>query len=513
MSLADRIAANERQKRTQEMLKNLHEEEERKAQLAAIEENEMALPRPEDENPVSRRASAASSRSTRQIRANPSPRIEQISPTRNFPAVDEFAEKEDLIQWNDDSPDELQEPLQPDKGSHWNELKDLGIIVEDEKVKPEISLNLPEKPPRDPEPLINQQPLSHAYKLPNQWNEPLELQENQAARKPKSPPKTVAAKVHSQWNEPFELQHTKTKRAPKPPVRPSAVELPNHWNDPLELQNTEKPPPWPGTAAELPNQRNEPLELQHVEPTKKPLKKAPRPPPKPTPAEIPPITIITTPELDSTSPQPPSVFELDGSVFADTDSIINALSSRNRTPSSTSLPRAEPAKPTPAPRVPSSWLSQPPQSNYFDPYALYTELPASDLAPPPPPYTPYTPQTPQNPHPNPQLTHRASAPPPAPHTFELSSSNSVLHRPRQRAVHEIHRTMRHHSDLTVYNTLQGEPYPLMPEPGRVELPARPYESDRRDLYSWDNYPAEMGAGADVVVRPDAYPPSGRPWTG
>lgn len=73
--------------------------------------------------------------------------------------------------------------------------------------------------------------------------------------------------------------------------------------------------------------------------------------------------------------------------------------------------------------------------------------------------------------------------------------------------------MRHHSDLTVYNTLQGEPYPLMPEEGRVELPARPYESDRRDLYSWDNYPVEMsGGGGTGEVGPDVKW-GGVSWTG
>ncbi|MCJ1247786.1 hypothetical protein MMC30_005001 [Trapelia coarctata] len=409
MSLAERIAANERRKRTQEMLKNLHEEEERKAQLAAIEEDELVLPRPQDENPVSRRASAASNRSTRQHQATPGPRIEQSPPTRNFPAVDEFPENEDLIQWNDDSHYDLQEPLQPDKGSHWNDLKDLGIVLENEEQKAEMSPSLAEEPARVTEPLTDQRPLPNLYELPNQWNEPLELQEIQAVRKPQPPPRPVAAKGHSQWNEPLELQHTKSTRAPKPPVRPLAAELPNQWNDPLELQNTGKSPPWPGTA-DLPNQWNEPVELQHVEPMKKPLKKAPRPPPKHRPAELPPTTIIATPELDSTTPQPPSVFELDGSIFADTDSIIHALPARNRTPSFNSLPHTEPAKP--APRGTTSWLSQAPQSNYFDPHALYAELPASDPAPLP--YTPYTPQNPRNQPPAPHITHRASAPPPAP---------------------------------------------------------------------------------------------------
>lgn len=479
------------------MLRNLHEEEEQKAQLAAIEEDEMVLPKPEEQHPVSRRASSASNRGSMQPQQTPSPRVERFSPTRNFPATDEFADTEDLTKWNEDSQDPLQELLRPDKDKHRDDLKDPGIVVEDEEIQSEDSSNLPEEPARASEPPTNQQPLPNAYELHNQWNDSFELQEN--VRKPPPSPKPVAAKLHSQWNEPQELQHTKSTKAPRPPPNPVAAELPNQWT--------------------------EPVELQHIEATKKSVKKAPRPPPKPKPVGVPAPTIITTPELDSTSPQPPSVFELEASIFADTDSIINALPTRNRTPT---LTRTEPAKPPTSTRGTNSWLSQPPQSNYSYPHALYAEVPAV-TRPAHPPYTPYTPYTPhlppprhpsplplipsQPPHSHPPIPHRASAPLPPPHTFELSSSSSVLYRPPRRAVHEVHRTMRHHSDLTLYNTLQGEPYPLMPEEGRVELPARPYETDRRDLYSWDNCPVEMGGGRNVDVRPDSEVWAGRPWTG
>jgi hypothetical protein len=63
--------------------------------------------------------------------------------------------------------------------------------------------------------------------------------------------------------------------------------------------------------------------------------------------------------------------------------------------------------------------------------------------------------------------------PPMPeNAIELSSSASVIHKPRIRSASSLYRRARHHSDLEVYNTLPDEPYPLLPPEPRYEAPTQ-----------------------------------------
>ncbi|MCJ1431334.1 hypothetical protein MMC27_000685 [Xylographa pallens] len=186
-------------------------------------------------------------------------------------------------------------------------------------------------------------------------------------------------------------------------------------------------------------------------------------------AELPPNSISPTSDLDSASlPVSPSPEPDSNDLFAELNSLISALPPRNRTtiasPSSTSSHL-------------SDWSTSPlqPTRTASSPRCLS----ASSLYP---------------------------TEPLATDCFELSASPSVHYRPPRRDVHQQYRRTRQHSDLGVYNTLPHEPYPLLPADTYAELPAREYESDRRDLYAWDSRSGDTRAA--VVVAPDWNPITG-----
>lgn len=101
--------------------------------------------------------------------------------------------------------------------------------------------------------------------------------------------------------------------------------------------------------------------------------------------------------------------------------------------------------------------------------------------------------------------------PPPPYVCELSTSESVIHRPHNRLpVQQLYKRSRLNSrNLTIYNTLPAEPYPLHRQSDPVELPTRSYEVDRRDIYDSNS----TYSGPPVTILPDLDPRTGRPWAG
>ncbi|MCJ1376933.1 hypothetical protein MMC17_000023 [Xylographa soralifera] len=188
-------------------------------------------------------------------------------------------------------------------------------------------------------------------------------------------------------------------------------------------------------------------------------------------AALPPNPIFLTPEPNSASLSAPPPQEPDNNdLFAELNALVSALPTRSRTTiASTTLIAPQPSKRSPSPLQPASSAS-----------SLHpAKTPASDCS-------------------------ELPTPPPA---IELSASPSVCCRPPRRDVHQLYRRTRQHSDLGVYNTLPHEGYPLLPKDTCAELPARAYESDRRDLYSWDS--VSVSGVVEEVVAPDWNPMTGQ----
>ncbi|KAI4152289.1 MAG: hypothetical protein LQ340_002999 [Diploschistes diacapsis] len=104
--------------------------------------------------------------------------------------------------------------------------------------------------------------------------------------------------------------------------------------------------------------------------------------------------------------------------------------------------------------------------------------------------------------------------PPTPsHAVELSTSLSVQYKVRAPRADEKYRRNRQHSDISAYNTLPDEAYPLMqPEP-RFEAP--PCEEDLRHLArsraprrSIEVPGPKSGAQRSGSVEPDMDPRTG-----
>lgn len=141
----------------------------------------------------------------------------------------------------------------------------------------------------------------------------------------------------------------------------------------------------------------------------------------------------------------------------------------NRLKMSSSLRQAAIARP---PRPPETRArSAPIRSSH--------SAPASSLLPSPPAVFPtYSPPGSQPALSGPIFKEVLTPPIPS-DVIELSTSPSVIHRPKGQQVNEKYRRNRLHSDLAVYNTLPHEPYPLLP-PGPV-FEAPPSEEDLQNI--------------------------------
>ena len=185
--------------------------------------------------------------------------------------------------------------------------------------------------------------------------------------------------------------------------------------------------------------------------------------PEPPPYTIDSIAELPDPQIEL-SPPPDNDND---SVFSDLDFIVGVL--RNKSKSS-----PNPSQRSRAPTYDSirnSALVQPKLSPSRKPYPSAVELSAPGPAPPPPT-----------------------------NVFELSSSKSVIHRPEARR--QVPR-YRCHSDFTAYNTLQGEPFPILKQEERVELPAEEKGPEMDGEVPYD--------GPLVNIEPEFDPRTGKRW--
>ena len=114
------------------------------------------------------------------------------------------------------------------------------------------------------------------------------------------------------------------------------------------------------------------------------------------------------------------------------------------------------------------------------------------------------PTPPNKPYPSAiELSAPSPAANPPTNVFELSTSNSVLHRPsvRRQALSRPNRRNRHHSDLTAYNTLPHEPFPVWEPEEMVELPTKENEEGGEITYT----------GPPIDIEPEIDPRTGRHW--
>ena len=108
-------------------------------------------------------------------------------------------------------------------------------------------------------------------------------------------------------------------------------------------------------------------------------------------------------------------------------------------------------------------------------------------------------------------------PPPIPDmAVELSTSASVLYKPKPPRADERYRRVRQHSDAAIYNTLPAEPYPLINPQTPVEAP--PSEEEMQDLQRSVSPRKSIEAAASdaqtephVNIEPDIDPRTGLPW--
>jgi hypothetical protein len=544
MSLAERIQSDMRAKQAEEQLKRLQmDEEQRVAQareLDPITEGEVSRMNSTGHHPISRTASNVShtshttpsrvsstrstastsshhvpsrgsstashrSRTSSQTPVSPRPVPSQTSSPKKFPADDQIPESEeqalppplspqvnlsppaeenpedgDLIKFS-----ETGEPMS--KPRHHSYMSDLNgirppIPEEERPVSPEGERDEDDKTPENKP---YQDPHADNVELPNQWNEPVELQHIERARTPSHP---SAVELHNQWSDPVELHHSEpTRKAPPRPTHPTAVELPNQWNEPVELQHTNSTRNSHPQVAELYNQWSEPLELPLTEP--KPKHKRAPPPPRPPKHAVAELAHSKTThnshrpavaELPTSPPAPVSnalnstnIAELPGSVFDDVDALLGLgpVKSAPATLPSTSRPSHSPSISVSShTETRENYLNNVPPREVIDPHSLYAELPPNSPAPPPYTLTADTSAT---------FNPTREIPEPAPFTFELSTSPSVRYTPKTRPTPQQRET-RMQSDPNIYNTLPGEGFPIKKdEPERRATTQYPVTHDGR----------------------------------
>ena len=195
---------------------------------------------------------------------------------------------------------------------------------------------------------------------------------------------------------------------------------------------------------------------------------------------------------------------------------------------------------TPAPQQPTS-----PSSNLPEPVRQPVPAPQQPTSPsanlPEAVHQPFTPPAPfQQPPPTPSPQTSTSSPPPVlpprpppANTFELSSSLSVLHKPRPRSAEQKPNRVRRYSNLAAYNTVPGDPFPIFPrkQPQTPTYPSfgsppteqRVVENKQTDefrgRYLVTNEERRLrgnSIGAEpsqltVSIEPDIDPRTGRQW--
>ena len=128
---------------------------------------------------------------------------------------------------------------------------------------------------------------------------------------------------------------------------------------------------------------------------------------------------------------------------------------------------------------------------------------------------------------SPPLPPRPSSPPPPPKdgTYELSSSLSVIRRPAPDPPSQVQRKVRSHTNLSAYNTLPHEPFPILPnEDEESDITEDTWKSAFRDIYTRHDStperirqtePDEDKAKEDAMdssfTEPDVDPRTGRKW--
>ena len=188
---------------------------------------------------------------------------------------------------------------------------------------------------------------------------------------------------------------------------------------------------------------------------------------EPSVPELPSNPVILLPEMDSNVD---AKFPMeDDSIFSDLDRFVGVLRSKARD-SQASCHRSRPP----------SYTSQ--RDSVYDTWST-------------PPNKPYPTAI--------ELSAPSPAASPPTNVFELSTSNSVLHRPsvRRQAQSRLNRRNRHYSDLTAYNTLPHEPFPVWEPEGVAELPTKENDEGREISYE----------GPQIDIEPEIDPRTGRHW--
>ena len=229
-------------------------------------------------------------------------------------------------------------------------------------------------------------------------------------------------------------------------IQSPATETTNHWDDLQELQDLLP------TISKSSNSSLLDLSRSQITPM-----------PEPSHYLIPPIAELPDPQTEM-SPPPDNE-----SVFSDLDSIVGAL--RNKPKSS-----PVPSQRSRTPSDDSNRNSGPLQRN---------------LSPSSKPYPAAI-----------ELTAPSPAPPPPTNFFELSSSKSVIYRPEARRQAPRY---RYHDDFTAYNTLQGEPFPILKPETSVELPAEEPRQENEEQVQYN--------GPPIRIEPDFDPRTGVKWAG
>ncbi|KAL9109994.1 MAG: hypothetical protein Q9187_008100 [Circinaria calcarea] len=190
--------------------------------------------------------------------------------------------------------------------------------------------------------------------------------------------------------------------------------------------------------------------------------------PEPSIPELPSNPVILLPEIDSNSDANPTME--DDSIFSDLDRFVGVLRSKAQT-SQASCQRSRP--PSYTSQRDSGYNTWPPPQNKPYPSAIELSAPSPAASPPT-------------------------------NVFELSTSNSVIHRPsvRRQALARPNRRSRHHSDLTLYNTLPHEPFPVCEPEVMVELPTEGGKLRRKEVSS---------KGPRIDIEPEIDPRTGKPW--
>ena len=222
-----------------------------------------------------------------------------------------------------------------------------------------------------------------------------------------------------------------------------ATDTSSHWEDLRELQDLNLTAQKSSSSLLLDTSRNQSS-------------------PEPPPYSIQPISELPDPRIEL-SPPPDN-----DSVFSDLDSIIGALRNKPRSSPDSSLRARAPTLDS----TRNSGIVQRKLSPSTKPYPFEIELSAPGPAPPPPS-----------------------------NVFELSSSKSVIHRPETRRQAQRH---RFNNDIKAYNTLPGEPFPILKQENSVELPAEENEVEKDEEVQY--------RGPRISIEPDFDPRTGKRWS-